>query len=181
MAGQSLATIKTKKGKVHNTIIQDNFFKNVEDIIDVSKQLKFYPAGEEHNWPGVRTGSIHETHYDLFLEITNKVINNYYPNSNFKFKDTLICFAKIKPGDKAKAHFHYDDNVKISAVVYLSKGDIKSGTTLFNKNKKSQVVMSNDINTMISFDATKYHGPTDLDVLQERLTLNIFIGDIILP
>jgi hypothetical protein len=166
---------------MHNTIIQDNFFKNVEDIINISKQLKFYPAREEDNWPGVRTKSIHETHYDLFLEITNKIINNYYPNSNFKFKNTLICFAKVKPGDKGKSHFHYDNNVKIAAVVYLSKGNIKSGTTIFNKNKQPQVVMSNDFNTMISYDGTKYHGLTDLNVLQERLTLNIFIGDIILP
>ncbi len=166
---------------MHNTIIQDNLFKNVEDIINISKQLKFYPAREEDNWPGVRTKSIHETHYDLFLEITNKIINNYYPNSNFKFKNTLICFAKVKPGDKGKSHFHYDNNVKIAAVVYLSKGNIKSGTTIFNKNKQPQVVMSNDFNTMISYDGTKYHGLTDLNVLQERLTLNIFIGDIILP
>jgi len=50
-----------------------------------------------------------------------------------------------------------------------------------NKNKQPQVVMSNDFNTMISYDGTKYHGLTDLNVLQERLTLNIFIGDIILP
>jgi hypothetical protein len=162
---------------MYNTIIQDNFFKNLNDIINISKQLKFYSPGKGDNWPGVRTESIHKTHYELFLEIINKIVYNYYPNLEFKFNNTKIYFAKVKPGDKGKSHFHYDDDVKIAAVIYLSEGDIKSGTTIFNKDKQ-QVVMSNDINTMISYDATKYHGPTNLDILQERLTLNIFIGNI---
>ena len=51
------------------------------------------------------------------------------------------------------------------------------GTTLLN-NKKQQIVVRNDLNTLLCYDGGKLHGPTTLDVKKERLTMNIFIKKI---
>ena len=48
----------------------------------------------------------------------------------------------------------------------------------FNKDNKKQIIVSNDYNTMVCYDTKKYHGPTSLNLVDERLTLNIFIKNI---
>ena len=163
---------------MYTTIIKENFFDNVEDIINISKKLKYYPPSKKDNWPGLRTKSLHETNNDLFCMIVNKVIKNYYTNNKYRFNNTCVYFSKIKHGQKGKTHFHNDKNVIIARVIYLSKGDIKSGTTLFNKDKKKHIIVGNEFNSMISYDGKKYHGITNLNSFKERLTLNVFIGDI---
>ncbi len=163
---------------MYTTIIKENFFDNVDDIINISKKLKYYPPSRKDNWPGLRTKSLHETNRDLFSLIVNKVIKNYYTNNEYRFKNTGVYFSKIKHGQKGKTHFHYDKNVIIAGVIYLSKGDIKSGTTLFNEEKKKHIIVANEFNSLISYDGKKYHGITNLNSLKERLTLNVFIGDI---
>jgi|TARA_R110000851_G_scaffold260123_1_gene412659 hypothetical protein len=164
--------------EMYTTIVKENFFDNVEDIINISKKLKYYPPKKKDNWPGLRTKSLHETNYDLFCTIVNKVIRNYYTTNECRFNNTSVYFSKIKKGQKGKTHFHYDQNMAIAGVVYLSEGDIKSGTTLFNKDKKKHIIVGNEFNSMVSYDGKKYHGITNLNSFKERLTLNIFIGDI---
>ena len=45
-----------------HTIVVDNFFDNVDNIISLSKKLKYYKGSENDNWPGLRTKSLHDTH-----------------------------------------------------------------------------------------------------------------------
>ena len=63
-----------------HTIVVDNFFDNVDDIISLSKKLKYYKGSESDNWPGLRTKSLHDTHYNLFNSVIIKILNYYYPN-----------------------------------------------------------------------------------------------------
>jgi len=164
-----------------HTIVVDNFFHDLEYILKISKELEYNKPkeNEEHNnWAGVRTKSLHLTHPKLFQDIVMKILGHYYPQTPLTFKNTDAVFSKIKKGDKGKTHFHYDVDTKIAAVIYLSKGGIKTGTTLFNNNKEEQVIVSNDINTMVAYDGMKYHGATNLNLLKNRLTLNIFIREI---
>ena len=149
------------------TIIVDNFFDDVEKIIKLSKTLEYYPRNKNENWPGLRTKSLHLTNYGLFNDIVLKILNYYYQSSQLKY------------GDKGKTRFHYDDDTKVAAVIYLSNGDMKSGTTLFHTEKEKQIVVANKFNTMVAYDGKKYHGFTSLKtVKKERLTLNIFVKSI---
>ena len=49
---------------------------------------------------------------------------------------------------------------------------------LINKDKKRHIIVGNEFNSMVCYDCQKYHGITNLNSFKERLTLNIFIGDI---
>tara|TARA_Y100000114_G_C11609374_1_gene254343 strand:+ start:62 stop:568 length:507 start_codon:yes stop_codon:yes gene_type:complete len=161
------------------TIIVDNFFDDVEKIIKLSKTLEYYPRNKNENWPGLRTKSLHLTNYGLFNDIVLKILNYYYPSSQLKYSDAYVGFSKLKYGDKGKTRFHYDDDTKVAAVIYLSNGDMKSGTTLFHTEKEKQIVVANKFNTMVAYDGKKYHGFTSLKtVKKERLTLNIFVKSI---
>lgn len=163
---------------MYPTIIQDNLFQNPYEIIEISKKLKFYPPNKKENFGGTRTKSLHKTHKELYLKIVSSVVGNYYFNKKVNFTDTTVHFSKIKKKDRGRTWYHYDDNCEITSVVYLSEGAIDSGTTLYNKNNQKQIIVSNDFNSLVSYDGGKLHGITNLDLLEERLTVNIFIGKI---
>tara|TARA_R100001086_G_scaffold230959_1_gene151432 strand:+ start:2273 stop:2788 length:516 start_codon:yes stop_codon:yes gene_type:complete len=164
-----------------HTIVVDNFFNNVNDIINLSKELKYHTP-KNANWPGLRTHSLHNTHYDLFNSVIMKILHYYYPNKELRYSNSSVIFSRLKHGDQGKTRFHVDDDARIAAVIYLSEGDIEGGTTIFennNKNKK-QVIVGNTFNSMIAYDGNRRHGYTSLLPFdsKERLTLNVFIGDI---
>tara|TARA_Y100001951_G_C11131523_1_gene178485 strand:+ start:68 stop:571 length:504 start_codon:yes stop_codon:yes gene_type:complete len=162
-----------------STIIVDNFFEDIKKIIKISKQLKYYPPTKTDNWGGLRTKSLHLTHYDLFNDIIKKILSYYYSNNKIKFSDSSMFFSKLNLGDIGKTLYHYDEGTKIAAVIYLSSGNMKTGTTLFNKNEEKQIIIGNDLNTMVCYDGNKYHGPSStLNLKKERLTLNVFIKNI---
>tara|TARA_R100001143_G_C3329147_1_gene118578 strand:+ start:380 stop:892 length:513 start_codon:yes stop_codon:yes gene_type:complete len=166
------------------TIVVDNFFENVNEVIKLSKKIKYSPPRKEEYWVGLRTESLHINHYKLFNSIISKVLDSYFPYKNPQYENSAICFHKLLPGCKKsndKTRYHQDSNVKLAGIIYLSCGDRKSGTTLFNKQKKKQIVISNDFNTLVCYDGSKLHGPTILKVNKERLTMNIFIKKIKVP
>ena len=164
------------------TIFVDNFFDNIDDIINLSKELDYHTASKNENWPGLRTDSIHNTHYNLFNNVITKILNYYYLNKKFTYSNSKIVFSRLKHDDQGKTRFHVDDDVRIAAVIYLSDGDIEGGTTVFennNKNKK-QIVVGNTLNSMVAYDGNRRHGYTSLLPFnsKERLTLNVFIGEV---
>ena len=163
-----------------HTIVVDNFFDNVNDIISLSKKLKYYKGSESDNWPGLRTKSLHDTHYNLFNSVIIKILNYYYPNKKLHYSNSYVVFSRLKYGDEGKTRFHLDDDTKIAAVIYLSEGNIEGGTTIFENDNKKQIIVGNIFNSMIAYDGNKLHGYTSLLPFKnkERLTLNVFIGDI---
>jgi|TARA_R100000030_G_scaffold85448_1_gene68677 hypothetical protein len=163
-----------------HTIVVDNFFDNVDDIISLSKKLKYYKGSESDNWPGLRTKSLHDTHYNLFNSVIIKILNYYYPNKKLHYSNSHVVFSRLKYGDEGKTRFHLDDDTKIAAVIYLSEGNIEGGTTIFENDNKKQIIVGNTFNSMIAYDGNKLHGYTSLLPFKnkERLTLNVFIGDI---
>tara|TARA_R100001015_G_C4512747_1_gene83937 strand:- start:124 stop:633 length:510 start_codon:yes stop_codon:yes gene_type:complete len=165
---------------MHPTIVQDNFFDNVDEIIKLSKTLKFYKPDKKVNWFGLRTKSLHEYNFVLFKNIVFKILNLYYPNSKLSFTNTRVCFTKQTYKDKCKNKWHRDADCKIAAVIYLSEGNITGGTTIFDNSNKKQVIVGNTFNSMVAYDGNKLHGFTSLLNFKnkERLTLNVFIGNI---
>tara|TARA_Y100001951_G_C11139231_1_gene182649 strand:+ start:51 stop:590 length:540 start_codon:yes stop_codon:yes gene_type:complete len=167
------------------TIVVDNFFNDVDKIIKLSKKYKYHPPTKEDYWAGKRSECLHIKNYDLFVEIILKILSYFYPNKKLRFSKSAIYFHKIRPKDKGKSQFHIDGDCNIpdrhlvlAAVIYLSKGSIKTGTTIFNKDNKKQILVSNDFNTMVGYDTVKKHGPTTLNIKEERLTLNVFISNV---
>jgi hypothetical protein len=165
-----------------HTVVVDDFFDNVDDIINLSKKLEYHTASENENWPGFRTDSLHTTHYDLFNSVIRKILNYFYFDNKIYYSDSKVVFSRLKHGDQGKTRFHVDDDARIAAVIYLSEGDIEGGTTVFennNKNKK-QIIVGNTFNSMIAYDGNRRHGYTSLLPFnsKERLTLNVFIGKI---
>jgi len=166
------------------TLVVDNFFDDVNEIIKLSKKLKYYVRPKHENWPGLRTKSLHLTHYDLYNNIIVKILNYYYSGINIKYSNSFVHFNKLKYGDKGKYRFHRDEITKIAAVIYLDfDGDIKSGTTIFydkkGRKKEKQIVVANKLNTMVAYDGQKYHGFTSLkNIKKERLTMTVFINEI---
>ena len=160
------------------TIVVDNFFKDVDKIIKLSKKYKYHPPTKENYWAGKRSECLHIKNYDLFVEIILKILGYFYPNKKLRFSKSAIYFHKIRPKDKGKNQFHIDGNYNIAAVIYLSKGGIKTGTTILNRDNKKQILVSNDFNTMVGYDTVKKHGPTTLNIKEERLTLNVFISNV---
>ena len=163
-----------------HTIVVDNFFDNVDNIISLSKKLKYYKGSENDNWPGLRTKSLHDTHYNLFNSVIIKILNYYYPNKKLHYSNSYVVFSRLKYGDQGKTRFHLDDDTKIAAVIYLSEGDIEGGTTIFESDNNKQIIGGNTSHSMIAYDGNKLHGYTSLLPFKnkERLTLNVFIGDI---
>ena len=62
---------------------------------------------------------------------------------------------------------------------YLNKNITckKSGTTIYNNNLKEQIVVSNNFNSLLLYDANKFHGVTKFTDL-ETLRIVIFINGI---
>jgi len=179
---ENISQIDSKKPiKINNlfpTIIVDDFFTNVDEIISLSRKLKFEPPIPVENWAGLRTKSLHYNHYGLFNDIIVRILNTYFFAKQVRFSDSSVSFHKLKGGDKGKTHFHTDGDCDITAVIYLSPGDIKTGTTIFNKKGEKQIIIGNEFNTLIAYDGCKYHGPSTLNLKKERLTLNVFIKNI---
>ena len=164
---------------MYPTIVKDNFFNNVNEIINYSKTLKYNEPLKEDGWFGLRTDSIHEDNFQLFNDIVVNILKLYF-FKNFKFTNTKVCFSKLKYGDKYKSHYHRDNDAILAAVIYLSEGDIEGGTTIFENDNKKQIIVGNTFNSMVAYDGNKLHGYTSLLPFKdrERLTLNVFIGDI---
>lgn len=159
------------------TIVVDNFFNDPDSVVQYANSVDFYPANQNQNWPGLRSKSLHEINYDLFLYVITEILSNYYTRENIKFTDSYAHFHKIEKGDVARIHNHCDDDFEIAAVIYLSEGDINEGTTLYNDRKK-HIVVSNEYNSMVSYDANKVHGPSCVDYEKDRLTIVAFIRNI---
>jgi len=83
------------------TIVVDNFFSNVDKVINLSKELKYHSAPSNENWPGIRTKSLHSTHYNFFNEVILQVLNYYLGlknliQVNFGLNIFYECFSFIR-------------------------------------------------------------------------------------
>ncbi len=100
---------------------------------------------------------------------------------NVSYDSSFIHFHKITPEcvkNSKLTDFHRDTDVQLAGVIYLDSNGIENGTTIFKEKNQKQMIISNDINTLVCYDGSKYHGPTTLNVKKERLTMNIFIKGI---
>lgn len=164
-----------------HTVVNDYFFDDVDNIIKWTDSLEFLSPGENDNWPGERTRSLHTVDQGFFNHTILKILSHYYDVNKISYGNTFLYCHRIKPGDYGKTGYHIDNQpipFKIASVIYLTDGDIDSGTSIVNENHEKQIVVANKTNTMVAYDAQKWHGPTTLEYNKERLTFVAFIGSV---
>ena len=162
------------------TIVVENFFDNPDSVVELTTKLDFFPAKERENWPGFRSKNLLITNKKLFEFICKKFVELYFnfcsDESAFDYEDVEILFHKFNYKDEKeiKGLIHTDQR-QLAGVIYLNKGvtDEDTGTSIYDKDNKRIVKVSNNYNTLVAYDGKRNHGATGFND-KERLTIVIF-------
>ena len=163
------------------TIINDNFFDDVDAVIKKVNSFEFHRLSKDRTAPGERTLSLHLFDEEFYCHVISNILVHYYGYQDLTFGRSILHAHRIQPGDIFKNQFHTDNDIndfEIAAVIYLSDGDIHSGTTILDDDKKQSIIVANKKNTMVAYDPARWHGPSKFSYDVERLTLTAFIKDV---
>jgi hypothetical protein len=168
----------------------NNFFKDPDTILNLSKKLNFYSV-EEHpessvvgKYAGKRTLQLHQIYPEFFENLCYGVVSQLIDFSKVESCDWKISsyFSSINYKDEVSNAqiIHQDIDVLYAGVVYLSKNlDINSGTSLYKKEDENYIKeyeFKNEFNKMIMYDASIPHGITKF--VDNRLSLLFFIKEL---
>jgi len=114
-----------------NFVCIDNFFDNPDEVITLSKKLKYT---NQTTSPGVRSKELHDLDYDFFNWVNLKICSVFYPNdvSNIRF-NAKTHFQKTKKLEHDN-WVHKDETFKFTAIIYLNKENT-AGTSIFSAKK----------------------------------------------
>ena len=154
------------------TIIEDNFFDDVDSVISFANSVEYYEPQVGQWWSKYRSSHIENIDKKFSDEVLSKTLSYY----GFSLQDWYgnCMFHKIQPPGLGGNWYHVDD-AKLAGVIYLSDGDIETGTTLLDQNKQKKVIVANRKNTMIAYDATRFHAPSSIIHHRERLCIVLFL------
>jgi len=120
----------------------NNFFDNPDYILNYANSLTYE---KENLYPGTRTKPLHILNKELFKDINSKIIRLLYPKWDIYSQiewSALSMFQKINYDDvklhmlneknPGKGWVHNDNEIKFTAIVYLSKGK-DNGTAIYSK------------------------------------------------
>jgi hypothetical protein len=110
----------------------DNFFNNPDQVIELSKKLKFNKSTGK--FPGERTDSLHLLNKEFFLHTTQKIITCLYPNEIQNIQWTASqYFQKINSNKYQTPGFvHQDIDYEFTSIIYLTDNPT-SGTCFYKK------------------------------------------------
>lgn len=168
----------------------NNFFKDPNSILELTKTLEFYTFDKhpETNavgrYAGKRSLQLHNLYSDFFNQLCYDIISNLIDFSKIENCDWRVSsyFSIISSYDNTKdvAVIHQDIDVLYAGVVYLTKNiDANSGTSLYkqqNGNYIKEYEFMNEFNKMIMYDATIPHGINKF--VDDRLSILFFIKDL---
>jgi len=146
-----------------------------------SYHKKFHPTESEKvsRWPGYRSESLENSNKFLFIYIIS-LLKKLEVLKNKKWSPEMYIHLR-KDADEAADYIHQDRECQFAGLVYLNPTNLKSGTRLYTPDKE----IINDFkyiqNRLIMYDSLYHHmayGHFGSDVLNGRLTLNIFINYI---
>ena len=135
------------------TIQVNNFFDNIDTILDFSKNQNF-DYDKLGYYPGQRTKCISELDFDLFVYINSKIFRLFYPDYNtfnsVEWK-ALTYFQKIKYEDidlyarnNGRGWIHKDHFSLLTSIVYLTPNDLSSGTSIYKSKKEGLNMISKE-------------------------------------
>lgn len=113
------------------TII-DDFFENPDMVVDFANSLT-YKTDKDGNWPGKRTGPLHQIHPDFFDAFCRKMFSVYYDTTDEWLKWSVkLYFQKI---DRTyKEGWVHQDRELITTIIFLNKdNNPNSGTSIMSK------------------------------------------------
>lgn len=160
---------------MYPTIILENFFDEPNELVKLSKTYEYFePQHLKDWWPGERTNEIVD--FNLKDLVFTKVLNLYFKKW-ISFKGTMFFHRTSKNTHKGYGstdHIHSDTDVLIAGLVYLNNNS--SSTAIYDEYKRKKMVVHNNFNTMITYDARQNHGPILTE--EERITMPFFIHDV---
>ena len=112
---------------LYPTIIQDNFFEDINKIVELADSLEYAPC-PVGRWPGERSEKLHLVHPQFFNHFCSKFTKLLFPNQNVDYNCTLQ-FQRISNDHTQGGWIHKDPN-DVTAIVYISKHK-NCGTSLY--------------------------------------------------
>ena len=119
--------------------IVDNFFENPDKIREFGLSLNYAPDADGA-WPGVRSKSIHEIDFEMYMSLMLKFMSMFHDFAfqNVNWTNASIYFHKIKDtGNKElnKGWIHIDHNHELAGLCYLNPGvtNLNWGTSIYKQ------------------------------------------------
>jgi len=113
--------------------VVDDFFDYPDQVRDFALR-QTYSRSEDNRWPGKRSEELSVLNPILFNFTLSKIMSLFYNLQKTKIGwVSNACFQMVdgKYDDGAeKSWVHCDDNM-VTAIIYLSKSNNKSGTTIY--------------------------------------------------
>lgn len=121
---------------LYPTIQVQNFFKNPDEIVEYSKQLKF-DYDSEGRWPGKRSDYLHKLNNPFFGYLTRKIVSLIYPMTYHDISWTADSTFQSIPANEntGEGWIHQDIYAEFTAIIYLSKHN-RCGTSIYKKNNE---------------------------------------------
>lgn len=120
----------------NSTHVIDNFFSNLQSIIDLGNSLDYY---NDEAWPGLRTHNLLQINNSLAVEFAKffakKIADEvFYGLSKFEI-DIRFHKNDIYDIDEANSGWIHNDNIDFAGLVYLNEEDpnMSTGTSIFDK------------------------------------------------
>ena len=168
-------------------VVVDDFFDDPYKMIDYQKTLDYHKRDEDQNWEGLRTPNLLETDPDFYLDITTRLIYNYYDRTKTYSVTGHLNFHRLTNEDKKdikwiEKKIHQDAYDLISIIYLTPNAPMTSGTQIYRETENGKipdVIFHNKFNRLIQFPAYEWHSAMDLDGGdEERLTLLFFLEKI---
>lgn len=110
------------------TTIVDGFFDNPDDIVNFANTLE-YEADSIGHWPGVRSKPLSLVRPAFFEMCCKKLFSLFY-NYNHESATWEIDLRFQKISNKYEKGWVHTDPCVLTFIIYLTKGSLKSGTSI---------------------------------------------------
>lgn len=147
------------------TLCVDNFFDDPKAVRELAYSLQRAPD-PEGNWPGSRTGLLHEVAPEYHTYFSTKLFKLFY-DFNVQNVNWVVhtCFQFIEPYGEGKdvnvGWVHKDASSVLAGIVYLNENpELSSGTSLYTPKRMGITSINTDCKkgffTNSGVDETEY-------------------------
>jgi hypothetical protein len=139
----------------NSTHVIDNFFNNIQPIIDLGNSLEYH---NNEAWPGLRTDNLLQINNPLAVEFAKFFAKNiadkvFYGLSKFEI-DVRFHKNDLYNVDEANCGWIHNDDIDFAGLVYLNdeEPNMNTGTSIFDKT------------VSIDFEAEDYESRRELNL-----------------
>ena len=169
-----------------NTLIIENFFDNFALLEPEFKKIPLYslenfPETQPNNinWCGYRSERLEQTNPFLW-QLVNKELKDKCDNQRLlSCRYNMVSALHLRLEDDESRDFVHTDPFDLTMIIYLSKTNLNSGTSIYDQNHQETQSVKFVQNTAILFDGRQNHRSSlnyGKDIDDGRLTLNCFIN-----